>query len=137
MEYVCVCGGGSARSCMSPFKVGRVLNIKYSSINHNQTIRQFKPETVIGFALFKPPNHARTHTHTHACKQRILILSCKCRSHQNSKPPSNPWLSRVNTRSRCHRQVFCHSATEISNIHTHAHTYIHTHTCTSTKSISV
>lgn len=75
---------------MSPFKVGRVLNIKYLSINHNQTIRQFKPETVIGFALFKSHKHTRTQTHTHARKQRILILSCKCRSHQNSKPAVIP-----------------------------------------------
>lgn len=115
---------------MSPFKVGRVLNIKYLSINHNQTIRQFKPETVIGFALFKSPKHTHTHARTQA-KDFDPFVQMPVPS--KFKTCSNPWLSRVNTRSRCHLQVFCHSATEISNIHTH--TYIHTHTCT--KSISV
>lgn len=125
---VCVC----VSSCMAsegkhlnPFKMGYVLNIKYSSINH---CRQNSSLTW-GFSQLGSLNtHARAHTRTTNTSFWSFHVSSGPIKIQNLPII----LSRVTVRSRCHWQVVCHIATQTSKHtrkHPHARRSAMTHKC--------
>jgi len=125
---VCVCGEVSEAKCLNPFKVGHLLNIKYSSINHDQTICQFRG--FIGFTLFNPTGHTHTHTHTHITHTHTHTHTSH--THQ-AKEGFGSFHVKAGPIKMQNLPVVCHIETDKQgHTHTHTHTHRHRHTHSNT-----